>query len=77
MSQNTMEHDSMPRTTTTVSKLKLFEADHDLAVAIQNNAQPVFRQVTLQEIMREAIHLGLPLVQKRYSAAVEAAKKVK
>jgi hypothetical protein len=65
----------MPRTTDTVSKLKLFEADHDLAVKIQNAAQPVFRQLTLQEIIREAIHLGMPLVQKRYEAAVEAVKK--
>lgn len=81
MSEHTMEHD-MPRTVTTtplpsetVSKLKLYTEDYDEAVKLQKKAQPVFRQITLQEIYREAIHAGLPAVVKRYTAAVEAAAK--
>lgn len=82
MNEHTIEHD-MPRPVTaesalpseTVSKLKLYTADHDIAVKLQKRAQPIFRQITLQEIYREAIHVGLPAVVKRYTAAVEAAAK--
>ena len=58
-----------------VSKLKLYESDHALAVKLQEQVQPLFRQITIQEILRDAIHAGLPVVSKRYKAAVEAAKK--
>lgn len=84
MKEDTVEHDSMPRvtpepepplTTETVSRLKLYEADHEMAVRTQELAQVLYRQITLQEILREAIHTGLPLVAKRYKAAAEAAKK--
>lgn len=84
MKQDTVEHDSMPRvtpeqepplTTETVSRIKLYEADHDLALRAQEQASVLYRQITLQEILREAIHIGLPLVAKRYKAAAEAAKK--
>ena len=56
-----------------VSKLKLFVEDHDMALKIQKLAQPMF-QITLQEILRDAIHSGLPAVMNRYKAAVEAAR---
>lgn len=84
MNQNTIEHD-MPRTVTpatappvtseTVSKLKLYADDHELAVKIQTLVQPIFRQITLQEILREAVRAGLPAVAGRYEAAVLAARK--
>jgi len=80
MTKDTLEHD-MPRTDTptitseTVSKLKLYASDHETAIKIQDLAQPVFRQLTIQEILREAVHAGLPSVLKRYAAAVAAARK--
>jgi hypothetical protein len=66
----------MPRTSQVVSALKLFEADQELAVEILNQAQPHIRSLTLQEIIREAVHSGLPTVSKRYKALAEAARKV-
>lgn len=84
MTEDTLEHD-MPRTeppveitpmtTEVVSRIKLYEADHLLAVKTQEQAQVLFRQLTVQEVLREAVHVGLPFVIKRYKAAVEAAKK--
>lgn len=75
--------DSMPRVTpetlvihANTQKVKLYVADNDLALEIQEDAAPILRQLTVQEILREAIHEGLPLVQKRYRAAVDAAAKV-
>lgn len=80
MTEHTIEH-YMPRklpteqtTTETVSRLKLYTDDHDEAVELQKQVQPIFRQLTLQEIIREAVHEGLPAVIKRYTAAVAAAK---
>ena len=75
-----MEH-SMPRTVThepvitteTSSRVKLYVDDHKQAIEIQEEAQGLFRQLTIQEILREAIHIGLPLVAKRYRAAIKAA----
>jgi hypothetical protein len=55
-------------------KLKLFMEDYDLAHKLQVEVSPVFR-LTLQEILRDAIHAGLPLMQKRYKAAIEASIK--
>ncbi len=63
-----------PVTTESVSKIKLYVDDHKLAAAMAEEAQSVFRQLTIQELLREAIHIGLPAVIKRYRAAVEAAK---
>lgn len=84
MTEDTVEHD-MPRmvtpelepslTTETVSRMKLYADDHALALKTQEQASALFRQITLQEILREAVHEGLPLVVKRYKAAVDAAKK--
>lgn len=84
MSKNTIEHD-MPRqvtpepeplvTTDLVTRVKLYEADHELAVKTQEQAQVISRQITIQEVLREAIHVGLPLVAKRYKAAAKAALK--
>ena len=83
MSKNTIEP-NMPRDTQPLAvhedhslKLKLYSADFDLAHNIQTDASVIFRGLTLQEILREAIHHGLPTVQKRYKAAVEAGLKAK
>mgnify|MGYP001616831028 CR=1 FL=1 len=83
MSENTIDP-NMPRETTPLTvhedhhlKLKLYGADHKLAHDIQADAAVLFRGLTLQEILRDAIHAGLPSVQKKYRAAVEAALKAK
>jgi len=80
MTQDTIDNDmarpiTPPPISETVSKLKLYKADHELAIKIQQFAQPIFRQLTLQDILREAIHAGLPSVVKRYAAASVAAKR--
>lgn len=64
-----------PVTTDLVSKMKLFAADHKLADKIFGEAQMVVRGMTMQQILREAVHLGLPIVARRYRSIVEAAIK--
>jgi hypothetical protein len=77
----TLDNNSMPTlagpipSSDLVSKIRLYEEDHELASKVQDQAQTIFRQITLQEILREAVHAGLPIVAKRYRAAVDAAKK--
>lgn len=87
MSENTVDNDSMRRTTqepprTTpeklvldenIFKMKLYLVDHELALQIQDEASVVFRQLSMQQVLREAVHAGLPIVAKRYRAAVDAA----
>jgi hypothetical protein len=55
------------------SRLKLYEVDLEAAGDLQTEAQPIFRQLTQQEIIREAVHAGMPHVVRRYKAAVAAA----
>lgn len=55
------------------SRLKLYEVDLEAAVDLQKEAQPIFRQLTQQEIIREAVHAGMPHVVRRYKAAIAAA----
>lgn len=79
MTQQTSDIDIMPRqarTSEVTSNIRMFEDDYQLAVEIKRTTQPQFR-LSLQDIIREAIHAGLPLVRKKYEAAVEAAAKVK
>ena len=79
----------MPRATTTDTataeltvmeeplRLKIFEADHTLAGEIQKVGQQAVRNLTLNEILREAIHAGLPVIARRYEAMANAAKTTK
>lgn len=71
----TITAETPPLTSETVSKMRLYAVDYELAVKTQEQAQAMFRQLTIQEILREAVHAGLPAVVKRYAAAVAAAKK--
>lgn len=72
---NTIAHERMPRTNESWSRLKLLEEDHALALETQTVAQKLFRTVTLQEILRDAIHIGLPRIAEKYQAMAAAAKK--
>lgn len=56
----------LPPITDRVTKVKLFEDDHNEAIEIQQRGETVFRGLTLQQIVREAVRVGLPVVRKRY-----------
>lgn len=56
-------------------RLKPFADDYQEALQIQIVASGVVRQLTVQEILRQAIREGLPTVRKRYEAAATAAIK--
>lgn len=57
-------------------RIKVFEEDHEDAGKVQTLAQNIMRTITLNEIIREAIHEGLPAVRRKYEAMVAAAKKL-
>ncbi len=65
----------MPRTNESWSRLKLLEEDHALAVETQTVAQKLFRGMTIQEILRDAVHEGLPKIAHKYRAMAAAVKK--
>ena len=83
MPDDTIEPD-MPQqdTDTTIDELsdnstriKLLASDADLAQEIVARTRPILRGITLTDILREAVTLGLPLVDKKMQAACAAIKK--
>lgn len=57
------------------ARLRIFEIDQDIAAEIASEVRPFIRDITQQSILRDAVHLGLPLVRKKLHAMCEAAKK--
>lgn len=82
MNDTTLTPHCMPRTTAhqpeelTVSdqptRIKLYDQDHTEAQAILLEAQKLNRTCTLHEVLREALHAGLPVVARKYAAAINA-----
>ena len=60
-----------------VTSMKLYASDHKLVVDLKEKVSDVIRGITMQELLREAVHEGLPQVAARYTAAITAARKVK
>lgn len=75
----------MPRKDTTTTqetelndnpaRLRLFQCDQDEAGNIVNDVRDVIPDITQQTVLRDAVHLGLPLVRKRLEAMRAAAQK--
>lgn len=58
-------------------RLKIFEVDHLAAAEIQKTGQQVVRNLSVNAILREAIHAGLPAVLRRYQAMLNVANNTK
>lgn len=59
------------------ARLRIFEQDSDLAAEIVRDVKPVMPDITIQTVLRDAVHNGLPLVRKKLLAMCEAAKQAK
>lgn len=55
-------------------RLKIFEVDHTTAADVQKIGAQVIRNLSVNEVLREAIHAGLAIVARKYEAMAKAAK---
>lgn len=55
-------------------RLKVFEVDHTEAAKVQKVGGQVIRNLSVNEVLREAIHAGLPIVLRKYEALAKTAK---
>lgn len=54
------------------TRIKLYDQDHATVQQVVDVAHQFNRTITLHEVMREALHAGLPIVMRKYQAAVAA-----
>lgn len=57
-----------------ITSLRLYSTDHDRLSDLKEKVSPLFRTMTIQELIREAVHIGLPVVEARYRAALQGVK---
>jgi len=55
-------------------KLKLWQSDHQKATDLVNAVSQSIPTMTFNNILREAIHVGLPEVEKKYRAMNKVAE---
>lgn len=56
------------------ARLRIFDQDSELVSEIVRDAKGVMRDITIQGVLRDAIHVGLPIVRKKLRAMCDAAK---
>lgn len=57
------------------ARLRILTTDQAVAADIVREAKEVLPDITIQTVLRDAIHAGLPVVRRKMKAICDAAKK--
>lgn len=74
--KDTQSTSTEPEINDNPARLRLLVEDQAEAAALVKDMREEMPDITVQTILRDSVHMGLPLVRKKYEAMREAAKQI-